>query len=1013
MVYKQSVHFLISLKILFLSGVFACLSYAEITLDGTVGPKGSLSGPDFIIPSEAGHQIGKNLFHSFGLFNINSSESAIFTGPNSVSKIIGRVTGGSSSIIDGILRSQIPGADLFFINPAGIVFGPNAQLDLQGSFHASTADFIRLGENGLFAATKLDTSVLTVAPPSAFGFLGENPAPISVQGSSLAAPKGETLSFVGGNIDIIESKLSALDGRISLASVVSPSEVYHGLSGNMEIINTDSSDKLGTISVSRGSNINVVGKGDGIYIKGGVFQLEESSINSFSFSSDQGGDVSIDADYVNLKSGANISSSSFLTGNGGNISLNADQVNLEAGAQINSVSSGTGKGGDLIINANNVITITGNGDYTGLIAYCSSTDCQPGTIFIKASDLLISKGNEGIIGGIGTPGGGRSADITIEVKNLQLGKDNSIRSSTLGSSPGGNITITVDESLEIEGTIMTDNFNLTDIASKGGEITINAKNILIKGDDYSEGGIAADTAGKGNAGNIKITVRDSFIMSGNGYVSASSFRKPGQGENSLDIGDAGKISISVPALIMDGNSSIRTLTETKGNAGVIEVNVKDLKLTNGATINSVCGLKPELSDPGEGQPIEIQIVYGEGQPGTITVNSTGSIFISGSNSNSEPSGIFTQDVAKQLYENSMGKIYISTPQLIMEGGEFRSDTGGDRAGGEIKIIANEIILTNGARISSDTGIEEEIFGTPVTFKRTGGGGFIIIESELLSVSGTESTLSTNTLGTGQGGDIQINARQIILNDGGSISARSMSDNVDPLLLKENPEPGKSGTITIHVDDTIRLQNGSNITVETRQSNAGNIKLDAGYLIHLMDESGITTSVAGGEGDGGNIDMASLFLVLDGTSKIIANAKEGRGGNIKIRIFDDGTFFQSSDGIVEASSEFGVSGSVEIDAPDTDISGRILTLPVSYLDASSLLSNRCITRATGELSTFIILGLGGMPLSPDTSFPAFYFLHKENNEPTDLNMNNKKHLRPDQTVDKSTSLSFPPDINCCQ
>jgi len=87
-----------------------------------------------------GRQHGGNLFHSFQDFNLNSSESATFSGPNNVSNVISRVTGGNPSNIDGLIRSTMPNADMYFLNPYGIMFGPNAQLDVQGSFHASTAD---------------------------------------------------------------------------------------------------------------------------------------------------------------------------------------------------------------------------------------------------------------------------------------------------------------------------------------------------------------------------------------------------------------------------------------------------------------------------------------------------------------------------------------------------------------------------------------------------------------------------------------------------------------------------------------------------------------------------------------------------------------------------------------------------------------------------------------------------------------------------------------------------------
>ena len=177
-------------------------SAAQVVLDGTLGPAGPLAGPNYDIGAELGRQVGGNLFHSFGQFDVGTGESATFSGPASVSNVIGRVTGGSASNIDGAIRSTIPSADLFLINPAGMVFGPNATLDVQGSFHASTANEIRFPDGGVFSASNPGASVLTTAPPSAFGFLDSNPAALLVDRSDLAVPAGATLAFVGGDVRI-------------------------------------------------------------------------------------------------------------------------------------------------------------------------------------------------------------------------------------------------------------------------------------------------------------------------------------------------------------------------------------------------------------------------------------------------------------------------------------------------------------------------------------------------------------------------------------------------------------------------------------------------------------------------------------------------------------------------------------------------------------------------------------------------------------------------------------------
>src|SRR3712207_2823227 len=154
-----------------LFGALLAVSHAQITLDGSLGPPGSLMGPHYTIPAEVGQIRGSNLFHSFGQFNVPTGGSATFTGPATITNILSRVTGGQPSSIDGTLRSEILGANLYVLNPSGVLFGPNARLDVSGSLHVSTADYLRLADGARFSARLSETSVLSVAPPVAFGFL--------------------------------------------------------------------------------------------------------------------------------------------------------------------------------------------------------------------------------------------------------------------------------------------------------------------------------------------------------------------------------------------------------------------------------------------------------------------------------------------------------------------------------------------------------------------------------------------------------------------------------------------------------------------------------------------------------------------------------------------------------------------------------------------------------------------------------------------------------------------------
>jgi filamentous hemagglutinin family protein len=162
----------------------------------------------YLITPELGEQHGSNLFHSFERFGIASGETATFTGPDpidepqSVSNVISRVTGGTRSEIDGTLRSTIPGADVWLLNPSRVVLGEGAKLEVRGSFHAGTGDHVALGESGeRFSADGSQPGVLATAPPTAFGFLGEGgAASLAVEGG-LEVTRGEAL-LAGGDVTL-------------------------------------------------------------------------------------------------------------------------------------------------------------------------------------------------------------------------------------------------------------------------------------------------------------------------------------------------------------------------------------------------------------------------------------------------------------------------------------------------------------------------------------------------------------------------------------------------------------------------------------------------------------------------------------------------------------------------------------------------------------------------------------------------------------------------------------------
>jgi filamentous hemagglutinin family protein len=200
----------------------------SITLDGTLGLSGTLTGPDYLIPQNVGRTVDSNLFHSFGQFNLNTGESAGFQSAANIRNIFARVTGGSASFIDGLIFTTSPRVNLIFINPSGIVFGANAALDVgsatRGSFVATTIDALVWPNGGQFSATNPGdaSSLLTiVGDPSGFLSSQRPLQPVEVRSPSgdFSVYPGQSLVLLGGDIQLDGAVLRASRGRIELGGV--------------------------------------------------------------------------------------------------------------------------------------------------------------------------------------------------------------------------------------------------------------------------------------------------------------------------------------------------------------------------------------------------------------------------------------------------------------------------------------------------------------------------------------------------------------------------------------------------------------------------------------------------------------------------------------------------------------------------------------------------------------------------------------------------------------------------
>ena len=569
---------------------------AEVTLDGTLGSSGALPGPDYLIGADLGQQHGANLFHSFKDFNLQSFESATFSGSDSISNVISRVTGGNPSQIDGLIRSTILNADMYLINPYGIMFGENAQLDIQGGFHASTADYLRFGDGGRFDARNPSNSLLTVAPVEAFGFLTDTPLPITLKNSNLSVPNGKTLSLIGGELFIdselpsepafdqfnseFASTLFAEFGRINIISIASHGEIIpnqYGIAFNA---------KQGGKITANNTWISVSGAGSGdIFIRGGRLELNKTELEGDSFNNDggiidiqvdnlilQGSEISTDSDGVGqggkivLKiadtlsmSGTSktgtpsliISGSGGLmdyAGNSGAIEIEARHITLIEGARITSLTEGHGQGGSIVIKASDILSISGKPE--GSFRYEQSSN---------TTNTEISDGNTGISGLFSNSrsteaNAGNAGTISVQAATIKL-TDHAIINASAKNAGGGNIRITTSNLLYLRDSRITT--SVKSGAGNGGDITINFPIFVVL--DKSK---FRAQANEGHGGNIRI-VADHFIKSPDSLISASS-----------RLGLDGKVEIDSPSenviegLLTLSTTPIDTSTSSRDHCSV-------------------------------------------------------------------------------------------------------------------------------------------------------------------------------------------------------------------------------------------------------------------------------------------------------------------------------------------------------------------------------------------------------------------------------------------------------------
>jgi filamentous hemagglutinin family protein len=854
-----------------------------ITLDGTLGTAGNLSlpGPNYEIKAEYGQQAGANLFHSFQQFNIHSGESARFTGPDSVQNIISRVTGGSASWVDGALRSEIPGADFYLLNTAGIMFGPNAALDLGGSFHAGTADYLRFGENERFYTMAQENEVLSVAAPTAFGFLDNDVAAITFEGrgeiteeeweenpTGFNVAEGETISFIGGDIEITngihyETQEVDEDGNPLFEKAKDENGYpFRDAEGNY-VLARDEEGNLIPIMVTAfqedieapGGQINMVSvasPGEAVltssapdtfaFEKMGNIKISEAAIADVSGSGS--GNIFIRGEQIVLDAGE-LWSNTLGDKDGGKISIEGKEISLTNCSVIYSTTYEKGRGGNVILKASESVTLSGDSE---------STEGSKVELSTQYND----------------ENAGNAGDLLIEAKNISL-SESTLRSSTHGKGNAGDITIKASESFNSARSF----YHLTseqESSGKGGKLLIEAKDILFETGSF----VNSVTYGEGNAGDVTLKSSESFGLG----ISSSILLSVSWSST----GDGGTLFIQAKDISIEDFSTINSGTYGGGKGGSVKLEAdKSVTISDSSILARTVGSNEEAV--GGTVSIETKDLYlNEGSDitttasknargGDVTIKASETVMLSGTNTDGTASKIHTSALSEAEDAGDAGNVLIEANALLLkDGGWIQASTQGAGNGGQITIHAAENAELVGGNPHGENadGFSSGIYAdSSGTSEHAGKAGDILITAGALRIQ-DGARISNSTKGHGQGGVITVEAEGPVTITGDSLQIEFQADDSD------EPVPDyKSG-----------IYSGSE-SQESSGGEAGKIHLTA-WEVNISHNGKITTSSMGG-GNAGDIILNAEQISLDSSASVASESKSpdngGAAGTLSIHAAD--------------------------------------------------------------------------------------------------------------------------------
>ncbi|MEI2579676.1 S-layer family protein [Scytonema sp. PRP1] len=454
-------------------------------------------------------------------------------------------------------------------------------------------------------------------------------------------------------------------------------------------------------------------------------------------------------------------------------------------------------------------------------------------------------------------------------------------------------------------------------------------------------GLDTQTVGSGTGADIAISTRE-LIVQGGAAVNARSF----------DIGQAGNVTVDASDWVqvlgfspfdLFRTSNIATAALSSGNSGDLRLSTKRLTVRDGGSV-AVSTL-------------------GDGDGGELTVNALDSVEVLGVRNTVQSSNVS----AATLGAGNGGKITINTARLVLQdGGSVNSSTVATGNAGSAIINARESVDISGRRLG---------FGLPSSIRASAP----IISNQL------QQAYQLLPVSSGFSGDVTINTGRLSVTNGANIEV-------------SNQGLGNAGTLQVNAKSII-LDGGGAITAATASGEGGNIQLQMRDLLLMRRNSEITAS-ASGTGNGGNININTPFLVAvpNENSNIRANSVNLRGGNVTINtnsIFGFQFRPQSTalSSITATGGNSALNGTVRINVENFTPTSGLVELPSALVDTNTLIANSCIAR-NSQKSRFIITGSGSLPTLPDelvnSGFPTYELVPSTSDLPIGIQQSNNSN-----------------------